>query len=116
MNNLQNMVWHSLLDMRETLHIQRFVKPLVTALYIIFPLLPFVIGLGFYEALPKVSSISESQRNVLSVVVIGILLLWWAVVTVLARQGLYAKRLPVRLSVILPPIIGIVLFTQIPDY
>ena len=37
-------------------------------------------------------------------------------VTVLAKQGVYAKRLSVRLGVILPPIIGIMLFTQIPSY
>src|SRR5579859_145293 len=113
MKNLRVIIWAFLLQAGKTFQIKYYCKFVILLLYGVFPLLVLMIGIGFWEALGQVNSISSSERSMVWLLGIIPLALWFFAITILGQKGVYTKsRLAIPLSVIISPVIGLLLFMQ----
>ncbi len=81
----------------------------------VFPLLVVAIGLGLWLALARLSAASASERVATWLAIVVPLALWLLLVWALARAGAYKGPLAVALGALLPPIIGLVFLTRLPQ-
>jgi len=82
---------------------------------VVFPLLVVAIGLGLWLVLSHMTDVSPAEHLETWLRIVVPLVVWLLVVWVLARSGAYKSPLALPIGVLLPPVIGLLFLTRLPQ-